>query len=107
MLYDVTKLEFFCNTKDRTPKLNQSFVVYEFTCPGCNANYVGKTERTLHGRCDEHAWNDKDSAVFNHLNECNGVQHMFDIGKLAPSLFTNNLIDHELDLRSTRINWFK
>ena len=29
---------------------------------------------------------------------------MFDIGKLAPSLFTNNLIDHELDLRSTRIN---
>ena len=38
LLYDVTKLEFFCNTKDRTPKLNQSFVVYEFTCPGCNAN---------------------------------------------------------------------
>ena len=29
---------------------------------------------------------------------------MFDIGKLAPSLFTSNLIDHELDLRSTRIN---
>ena len=28
---------------------------------------------------------------------------MFDIGKLDPSLFTNNLIDHELDLRSTRI----
>ena len=61
-------------------------------------------ERTLHERCDEHAWNDKDSAVFNHLNEFNGAQHMFDIGKLTPSLFTNNLIDHELDLRSTRIN---
>ena len=105
MLYDVTKLEFFCNTKDRTPKLNQSFVVYEFTCPGCNVNYVGKTERTLHERylILEHAWNDKDSAVFNHLNECNGVQHMFDIGILTPSLFTNNLIDHELDLRSTRL----
>ena len=42
--------------------------------------------------------------MFNHLNECNGVQHMFDIGKLAPLLFTNNLIDHELDLRSTRIH---
>ena len=105
MLYDVTKLEFFCNTKDRTPKLNQSFVVYEFTCPGCNVNYVGKTERTLHERYHilEHAWNDKDSAVCNHLNECNGVQHMFDIGILTPSLFTNNLIDHELDLRSTRL----
>ena len=30
LLYDVTKLEFFCNTKDRTSKLNESFVVYAF-----------------------------------------------------------------------------
>ena len=35
-----------------------------------------------------------------HLNQI----YMFDIGKLAPSLFTNDLIDHELDLRSTHIN---
>ena len=104
LLYDVTKLEFFCNTKDRTPKLNESFVVYEFICPGCNANYVGKTERTLHERCAEHAWDDKDSVVFNHLNECIGVQHMFEIGKLTPSLLTNNIIDDEFDLRSSRIN---
>ena len=75
-LYDVTKLEFFCDTKDRTPKLNESFAVYEFICPGCNANYVGKTERTLHEICAEHAWDDKDSVVLNHLNECIGVQHM-------------------------------
>ena len=104
LLYDVTKLEFFCNTKDRTPKLNESFVVYEFICPGCNANYVGKTERTLHERCAEHAWDDKDSVVFNHLNECIGVQHMFEIGKLTPSLLTNNIIDDEFDLRSSRVN---
>ena len=30
--------------------LNQSFVLYEFVCPGCSANYVGKTERTLFER---------------------------------------------------------
>ena len=29
---------------------------------------------------------------------------MFDIGILTPSLFTNNLIDHELNLRSTHLN---
>ena len=34
LLYDVTKMEFFCNTKDKNPMLNQSFVVYEFKCPG-------------------------------------------------------------------------
>ena len=43
-------MEFFCNTKDKTPMINQSFVVYKFTCPGCGANYVGKTEKTLYER---------------------------------------------------------
>ena len=37
------------------PTLNDSFVVYEFACPGCSANYVGKTERTLFERNVEHA----------------------------------------------------
>ena len=41
----VCKMEFFCNSKDRTPMINQSFVVSEFACPGCGANYVRKTER--------------------------------------------------------------
>ena len=66
-----------------TPKINESFAVYEFICPGCNANYVGKTERTLHERCAEHSWDDKDSVVFNHLNECIGVQHMFEINSIT------------------------
>ena len=104
LLYDVTKLEFFCNTKDKTPKLNESFAVYGFICPVCNANFAGKIEKTLHERRAEHSWIDKDSAVFNHRNECIGVQHMFEIGKLTPSLPTNNIIDDDFDLRSSRIN---
>ena len=31
ILYDVCKIEFFCNTKDRAPTINQSFVMYGFT----------------------------------------------------------------------------
>ena len=104
LLYDFTKLEFFCNTKDKIPKLNESFAVYKFICPGCNANYVGKFERNLHERYAEHAWDDKDGDVFNHLNECIGVQHMFGIGKLTPSLLTNNIINDEYDLRSSHVN---
>ena len=63
VLYDVTKVDFFCSTKDKTLTLNQSFVVNEFVCPGCSANYVGKTEKTSFKRNVEHAWNDKDSVV--------------------------------------------
>ena len=43
-------------------------------------------------------------ALFNHLKGCIGVQHMFEIGKLTPSLLTNNIIDYEFDLRSSRVN---
>ena len=69
-------MEFFCNTKDRTPIINQSFFVYEFTCPGCGANYVGKTKRMLYEQCVEHAWSDQNSIVKNHLDQCVEVQHL-------------------------------
>ena len=68
---------------------------------------VGKTKRTLHERCVEHAWDDKDSVLFNHLNENIGVQHMFETGKLTPSLLTNNIIDDEFDLISSSVNLFQ
>ena len=41
-----TKLCFFTSNKDKTPPLSRSNVVYEFTCPGCNSSYIGKTNRT-------------------------------------------------------------
>ena len=78
--------------------------MYEFVCPGCSANYVGKTKITLFERNVEHAWNDKDSLVNIHLNECNGVQHMFNIAKLTPSLFSDSLADDVQDPRTSRIN---
>ena len=86
------------------PTLNDSFVVYEFACPGCSANYVGKTERTLFERNVEHAQNNKDRVANIHLNECNGIQHMFNITKLAPSLFSYSITDDVQDLRTSRIN---
>ena len=54
--YDVNKIEFYCNTKDKTAVLCNFFVVYDFSCPGCGTNYISKTERTLYERTIEHAW---------------------------------------------------
>ena len=75
-LYDITKLEVFCNNKDKTPFFNNSYVVYNFNCPECCASYVGKTQQTLHERCIEHAWSDKDSAVRALINECDGIKYI-------------------------------
>ena len=73
-------------------------------CPGCSANYVGKTERTLFERNVEHASSGKDSVVNIHLNECNDVQHMFKIALLAPPLFSDSIVDDIHDPRMSRIN---
>ena len=71
-----TKLCFFTSNKDRIPLLSNSFVIYEYTCPGCAEKYIGKTESTLQNRTREHAWSQKDSAVHQHFNSCNGWDHI-------------------------------
>ena len=48
----------FISLKDHTRKIYQNSVVYEFKCPGCNANYVGKTDRCLYTRVKEHSCHD-------------------------------------------------
>ena len=80
--YDVNKIEFYSNNEDKTAVLSNSFVVYDVSCPSCGANYIGKTERTLYERTVEHAWTDNNSAVYKHLGDCTGVQHLFDIVSL-------------------------
>ena len=87
--------------------MSNSFVVYDFSCSGCGANYIGKTERTLYERAVEHAWTDNNSAVYKHLNGCKGVQHLFDIESLHLSLFTSSAPiqnSDKFDLRTAPIN---
>ena len=75
-------------------------------CPEYSANYVGKTEKTLFGRNVEHTSSDKDSFVNIHINECNGVQHIFNIANLASSLFSDSIVDNIPDPRTLRITLF-
>ena len=77
--YKTTKISFFTNTKDKTP----SSVVYQFTRPGCSCNYIGKTERTLLEKTEEHAYSNKNSneqsAIYEHLSTCHHYRHIVDL----------------------------
>ena len=86
-----TKLCFFPSAKDKTPPLSKSNVVhvYELTCPGCNSSYIGKTNRTLLVRTEEHATTDKDSAIYKHLRYCDQIKHIQGLCNL-PDIFINN-----------------
>ena len=102
--YDVNKIEFYCSNKDKTAVLNYSFVVYDFSFPGCGANYIGKTERTLYERTVNMLGL---TITDKHLNDCTGLQHMFDIASLHSSFSTSSAPiqnSFKFDLRTARID---
>ena len=53
----------------------KSYVVYQFCCPGCNSKYIGKTERNLCVRLEEHTTNNG-SSVSNHISDCGNYQYI-------------------------------
>ena len=56
--------------RDEITKLTKSYVVHQFNCSSCNASYTGKSESNLYTRIDDHAFSDKESAIYNHRNNC-------------------------------------
>ena len=92
--YTVTKMSFFTNMKDKLNKLSKSCVIYRFSCPGCDASYIGITNRTLHVRTKEHA-SCQESAISTHLTNCSGVEHIF-------NLF--NVFENDVDVNDFKLN---
>lgn len=111
--FSTNKVSFFTNMKDRTPFLMKSGVVYNFTCPGCNGSYIGKTDRNLHERCLEHATPNRNSAIQDHLKSCpdfefisNQLRH--GLGKLTKSEIRDynlNCIENNVKIIDSASNW--
>ena len=66
MVYKTKKLSMFCNTKGSIPAEQKSNVIYRITCPGCFQKYVGKTDRNLITRLNEHGTK-SDQRMYQHL----------------------------------------
>ena len=56
------------SVKGSVPKYLRSFVLHRFTCPSCNASYIGEKTRHLTTRIKEHLETDSKSHIFKHLN---------------------------------------
>ena len=79
--------------------------MYQFTRPGCGANYLGKAERTLlYEQCVEHAWSDQSSIVKNHFNQCVDLQYLLNNTSLSPAFFPNDNSIGSADNRNSHIN---
>ena len=87
----------------KLPTLHQSFVVYEFSCSGCNSKYIGKTERTLTKRKYEHAWSDNNSAIKRHIDNCEGVLFIQSLMKFDMSPSNMNVRESHVNLVNNSI----
>ena len=75
-------------------KLSKSNVVYQFSCPGCESSYTGKTQQTLFERTKEHGTR-ADSAIKGHFDNWLNMEYLFSI---------KNLILNDVNTREFRLN---
>ena len=57
------------SVKDKIPMSLRTFVVYKFTCAGCQSCYIGETKHHLTTRIKEHLESDKNSHIYQHVNQ--------------------------------------
>ena len=88
VIYQTKKVFYFLSKKDKIPYLERKDLVYEYSCPGCSATYIGKTVRNLRTRLTEHAKLNT-STVSEHLTSCENARHITDL---------HNLYDNIIDL---------
>ena len=85
VIYDTKKISYFLPKKDKIPNTSRSNLVYEFTCPGCNSSYIGKTERNLATRLSEHSDPQK-SSIAKHLSECEHANYILNLNHIFDNL---------------------
>ena len=109
--YKTNKLVMFCSNKDKIAPLNKANVVYIFSCPGCFKTYIGKTERNLITRLEEHV-EGRDSAINLHLNSCSLYHDYLHIFKIFYDNFSFQSHKRTSIMSNTKIldietNWLK
>ena len=109
--FSTNKICFYTNTKDKTPDMSRSNVVYQFRCPACSADYIGKTDRNLRERCREHATTP--TAVHDHIKTCSELtymknllrQNMNDITTSDERAYYINCVNNNTVILDTSVNW--
>ena len=67
LIYTSFKIVALLSVKNPVPSGLHSWVIYKFSCAGCEACYVGETCRHFTTHVQEHLTTDRASHVFKHL----------------------------------------
>ena len=116
VLYDTNKISYYCSNKDKVPELQRHNVVYLITCPGCNEQYVGKTNCCISTRLEQHG-NKPDQPMYQHFMKCDLFQdtyNMLNIGSNEswnsatngpPTGFMVNALFNNFEIIRVNRNW--
>ena len=72
VIYTTTKISDLCSVKDKIPNEHKFDVIYNINCPGCDKNYLGKTDCCFYKRMHEEG-NKLDQPMFNHLKNAKNL----------------------------------
>ena len=78
IVFSPFKLQDLFSSKDCLPVALKSFVVYKFTCAGCQSCYIGETKCHLPTKIKEHLQTDTKSHICQHLNENPNCTDLYD-----------------------------
>ena len=73
--------------------INLHILVYQFCFSGCSKSYIGKMERIFFERVNEHAFKDKNSVVYNHINNCDEVKYLVNLLNVDQVQTKHNMIN--------------
>ena len=90
--YETKKTAMLCSAKDSIPIHQKENLIYKITCPGCNKDYIGKTDHNLVMRLNEHA-SREDQPMYQHLSHCEHFAYIIDLLTLS-----------DIDASTTEIN---
>ena len=106
VVFSPFKISDLFSSKDVLPYALKSYVVYKFTCAGCQSCYIGETTCHLTTRMKEHLETDKKSHIFQHLKDNPACKELCDTNCFE-------IIDHasssfRLKVKEAlHINWMK
>ena len=89
----------FCCNKDHIQFQQKANVIYRITCSGCYSKYIGKTDRNIITRLDEHGTK-PDQLMYQQLTNCAQFAEYLKFYALPDIDAFNTIVSKELHLHS-------
>ena len=93
-LYDTKKCAMFCSVKNKIPTYQKSNIFYTVKCPGCREDYVGKTDRCVITRLNEHSNRSDQPMILQHFEKFLETMILYQLPDIDSGVSAVNLQAH-------------